>query len=54
MRRYKQLLLANKAWVAEAHADENPGILQPADAFGQRPEFLWTGCSTVASAPNNR
>ena len=41
MRRYKQLLLANKAWVAEL-TDENPEFFSR-QTLGQRPEFLWIG-----------
>ena len=43
MRQYKQLLLANKAWAAEL-TDENPDYFSR-QAVGQKPEFLWIGCS---------
>ena len=43
MRQYKQLLLANKAWAAEL-TDENPDYFSRQTA-GQKPDFLWIGCS---------
>lgn len=43
MRQYKQLLLANKAWAAEL-TDENPDFFSRQTA-GQKPDFLWIGCS---------
>ena len=43
MRQYKQLLLANKAWAAEL-TDENPEFFSR-QTVGQKPEFLWIGCS---------
>lgn len=49
MRRYKQLLLANKAWAAEL-TDENPDFFAR-QAVGQRPEFLWIGCSDSRVSP---
>lgn len=49
MRRYKQLLLANKAWVAE-HTDENPEFFSR-QTLGQKPEFLWIGCSDSRVSP---
>ena len=49
MRRYKQLLLANKAWVAEL-TDENPEFFSR-QTLGQRPEFLWIGCSDSRVSP---
>ncbi len=50
MRDYKHLLLANKAWAAER--------LEESDAYfsrqvlGQKPEFLWIGCSDSRVAPD--
>lgn len=49
MRDYKQLLLANKAWATEL-------VEQRADFFsrqtvGQKPEFLWIGCSDSRVSP---
>lgn len=49
MRRYKQLLLANKAWAAEL-TDENPEFFSR-QALGQKPEFLWIGCSDSRVSP---
>jgi carbonic anhydrase len=49
MRRYKQLLLANKAWAAEL-TDENPEFFAR-QAVGQKPEFLWIGCSDSRVSP---
>lgn len=43
MRQYKQLLLANKAWAAEI-TDENPDYFSR-QTVGQKPQFLWIGCS---------
>ncbi len=43
MRQYKQLLLANKAWAAEL-TDEKPDFFSR-QTVGQKPEFLWIGCS---------
>lgn len=49
MRDYKQLLLANKAWATEL-------VEERADFFsrqtvGQKPEFLWIGCSDSRVSP---
>ncbi|WP_112382536.1 carbonic anhydrase [Sphingomonas carotinifaciens] len=49
MREYKQLLLANKAWATEL-------IEEKADFFerqtaGQKPDFLWIGCSDSRVTP---
>jgi carbonic anhydrase len=49
MRRYKQLLLANKAWAAEL-TDENPEFFAR-QTVGQKPEFLWIGCSDSRVSP---
>jgi len=49
MRRYKQLLLANKAWAAEL-TDENPDFFAR-QTVGQKPEFLWIGCSDSRVSP---
>ncbi|OYY90668.1 MAG: carbonic anhydrase [Sphingomonas sp. 28-66-16] len=49
MRHYKQLLLANKAW-AEELTDENPDFFKRQIA-GQRPDFLWIGCSDSRVSP---
>lgn len=45
----KQLLLANRAWAAEL-TDENPAFFSRQTA-GQRPQFLWIGCSDSRVAP---
>lgn len=49
MRKYKQLLLANKAWAAEL-TDENPKFFER-QVVGQRPDFLWIGCSDSRVSP---
>ncbi len=49
MNKYKQLLLANKAW-AEELTDENPKFFERQVA-GQRPDFLWIGCSDSRVSP---
>lgn len=49
MRKYKQLLLANKAWANE-FTDENPKFFERQVA-GQRPDFLWIGCSDSRVSP---
>ena len=43
MKSYKQLLLANKAWSMELK-EENPQFFSR-QLQGQKPEFLWIGCS---------
>lgn len=43
MKSYKQLLLANKAWSMELQ-EENPDFFIR-QLQGQKPEFLWIGCS---------
>ncbi len=49
MRHYKQLLLANKAWANEL-TDENPDFFKRQIA-GQKPDFLWIGCSDSRVSP---
>ncbi|MBY0304502.1 MAG: carbonic anhydrase [Sphingomonas sp.] len=49
MRHYKQLLLANKAWAKEL-TDENPEFFKRQIA-GQKPDFLWIGCSDSRVSP---
>lgn len=49
MRHYKQLLLANKAWAKEL-TDENPEFFTRQIA-GQKPDFLWIGCSDSRVSP---
>ncbi|OYY72320.1 carbonic anhydrase [Sphingomonas sp. 28-63-12] len=49
MKHYKQLLLANKAWANEL-TDENPEFFTRQIA-GQRPDFLWIGCSDSRVSP---
>lgn len=49
MRQYKQLLLANKAWANEL-TDENPEFFKRQIA-GQKPDFLWIGCSDSRVSP---
>ena len=49
MRKYKQLLLANKAWASE-FLDEDPEFFSR-QVSGQQPEFLWIGCSDSRVSP---
>ena len=49
MREYKQLLLANKAWAMEL-VEEQPDFFRR-QTVGQRPEFLWIGCSDSRVSP---
>ncbi|MDX3909946.1 MAG: carbonic anhydrase [Sphingobium sp.] len=49
MRKYKQLLLANKAWSFELK-DESPDFFSRQVA-GQKPDFLWIGCSDSRVSP---
>lgn len=49
MREYKQLLLANKAWSAEL-LEERADFFSRQTA-GQKPEFLWIGCSDSRVSP---
>lgn len=49
MKEAKQLLLANKAWATEL-TDENPDFFSRQVA-GQKPQFLWIGCSDSRVAP---
>jgi carbonic anhydrase len=43
MREYRQLLLANKAWAAELKDEKSDFFTR--QAAGQKPTFLWIGCS---------
>ena len=54
MREDKQLLLANRAWAHEL-TDDDPEFFRR-QAAGQKPEFLWIGCSDnrVAPAPKTQ
>ncbi|HEX8486349.1 carbonic anhydrase [Sphingomonas sp.] len=49
MKQYKQLLLANKAWASELK-EEKPDFFSR-QTVGQRPEFLWIGCSDSRVSP---
>ena len=49
MKDSKQVLLANKAWAAEL-LDENPDYFSR-QVQGQRPRFLWIGCSDSRVSP---
>jgi carbonic anhydrase len=49
MRDYTQLLLSNKAWAKEM-VDENPEFFTRQIA-GQKPDFLWIGCSDSRVSP---
>ena len=49
MKQYKQLLLANKAWALEL-IEEKPDFFKR-QTQGQRPEFLWIGCSDSRVSP---
>ncbi|MDP1026026.1 carbonic anhydrase [Sphingomonas sp. KR1UV-12] len=52
MRQHKQLLLANRAWAAEL-TDENADFFSRQVA-GQRPQFLWIGCSDSRVSPEQK
>jgi carbonic anhydrase len=49
MRDHKQILLANKAWATEI-LDEDPDYFRR-QTTGQRPKFLWIGCSDSRVSP---
>ncbi len=49
MRHYKQLLLANKAWAAELKEEKHDFFTR--QTVGQKPEFLWIGCSDSRVSP---
>ena len=49
MKESKQLLLANRAWATEL-TDEDPEYFARM-ASGQKPQFLWIGCSDSRVAP---
>lgn len=49
MREYKQLLLANKAWATEL-LEEKTDFFQR-QTVGQKPDFLWIGCSDSRVTP---
>jgi carbonic anhydrase len=49
MKNYKQLLLANRAWAIEL-LDERPDFFER-QVLGQKPEFLWIGCSDSRVSP---
>jgi carbonic anhydrase len=49
MKNYKQLLLANRAWAIEL-VEERPDFFER-QAQGQKPEFLWIGCSDSRVSP---
>ncbi len=48
----KQLLLANRAWAAEL-TDENADFFSR-QVKGQRPQFLWIGCSDSRVSPEQK
>lgn len=52
MKESKQLLLANKAWAAEL-TDDDPDFFRRQTA-GQKPEFLWIGCSDSRVSPEQK
>lgn len=52
MKLSKQLLLANRAWAAEL-TDENADFFLRQVA-GQRPKFLWIGCSDSRVSPEQK
>lgn len=49
MREYKQLLLANRAWAEELVDERADFFTRQAD--GQKPKFLWIGCSDSRVSP---
>ena len=52
MREEVQLLLSNRAWASEL-LDEDPEFFKR-QAAGQKPEFLWIGCSDSRVAPEQK
>lgn len=52
MKEETQLLLANRAWATEL-TDEDPEFFRR-QAAGQKPEFLWIGCSDSRVAPEQK
>jgi carbonic anhydrase len=52
MRESQQLLLANKAWANEL-TDDDPDFFRRQTA-GQKPEFLWIGCSDSRVSPEQK
>ncbi|RZM18852.1 MAG: carbonic anhydrase [Sphingomonas sp.] len=52
MKQHKQLLLANRAWANEL-TDENADFFSRQLA-GQRPQFLWIGCSDSRVSPEQK
>lgn len=50
MQQHKQLLLENKAWAREM-VERNPAVFEKM-AQGQKPNFLWIGCSDSRVAPD--
>ena len=52
MKEETQLLLANRAWASEL-LDEDPEFFRR-QAAGQKPEFLWIGCSDSRVAPEQK
>ena len=49
MKNYKQLLLANRAWAIEL-VEEKSDFFER-QTHGQKPEFLWIGCSDSRVSP---
>jgi carbonic anhydrase len=49
MRSYKQLLLANRAWAIELLEEKSDFFER--QSHGQKPEFLWIGCSDSRVSP---
>lgn len=52
MRESQQLLLANRAWANEL-TDEDPEFFRR-QVQGQKPEFLWIGCSDSRVSPEQK
>lgn len=50
MNEYKQLILANRAWAAEQLHDDPEYFAR--HLVGQKPEFLWIGCSDSRVSPD--
>ncbi|MFC3581415.1 carbonic anhydrase [Sphingomonas hylomeconis] len=49
MKNYKQLLLANRAWALELTEEKSDFFER--QTLGQKPEFLWIGCSDSRVSP---
>ena len=49
MRDYRRLIVSNRAWAAELKEENEAFFSRQAD--GQKPDFLWIGCSDSRVGP---